>query len=137
MPRNGTLEDNGPGPTASTVAAGTSRSGRRGEEPNTMEFLVEFEISVPGGTPESEVRDREDAEATAAAELVRDGHLVRVWSLSAASGETTKILGLYDADSRTQLDELLCALPLYDWMKVTVTALERHPNDPATAGSHR
>lgn len=100
-----------------------------------MEFLVEFEISVPGGTPESEVRDRNDAEAAAAAELVREGHLVRVWRLTAAAGET-KILGLYDADSRTQLDELLRALPLYEWMRVTVTALEPHPNDPATTGSH-
>ena len=47
-----------------------------------MEFLVEFEINVPGGTPQSEVRDREDAEATAAAQLAREGHLVRVWKLT-------------------------------------------------------
>jgi muconolactone delta-isomerase len=107
-----------------------------GEEENTMEFLVEFEINVPGGTPESEVRDREDAEAAAAAELVHEGHLVRVWKLTAAAGDT-KVLGLYDADSRTRLDELLHALPLYEWMRVTVTPLEPHPNDPATTGCHR
>jgi muconolactone delta-isomerase len=28
------------------------------------------------------------------------------------------------------MDELLHALPLHDWMQVTVTALEAHPNDP-------
>jgi muconolactone delta-isomerase len=28
------------------------------------------------------------------------------------------------------MDELLHALPLHDWMRVTVTALEAHPNDP-------
>jgi muconolactone delta-isomerase len=100
-----------------------------------MEFLVEFEINVPGGTPQSEVRDREDAEATAAAQLAREGHLVRVWKLTAA-GEA-KVLGLYDADSRAQLDKLLRALPIYEWMRVTVTPLEPHPNDPATTGSHR
>jgi muconolactone D-isomerase len=101
-----------------------------------MEFLVEFEINVPGGTAESEVRNREDAEAAAAAELVHQGHLVRVWKLAAAAGET-RVLGLYVADSQMQLDKLLRALPLYEWMRVTVTPLEPHPNDPATTGSHR
>ncbi len=98
-----------------------------------MEFLVEFEINVPGGTPQSEVRDREDAEATAAAQLAREGHLVRVWKLTAA-GEA-KVLGLYDAGSRAQLDELLRALPIYEWMRVTVTPLEPHPNDPVTGAT--
>jgi len=34
------------------------------------------------------------------------------------------------ADSKAQLAGLLDALPLYDWMKITVTPLEPHPNDP-------
>ena len=38
-----------------------------------MEFLVEFEVNVPDGTPESEVKDRENAEASAAAKLVDEG----------------------------------------------------------------
>lgn len=58
------------------------------------------------------------------------GHLVRLWKLPAAPGET-KALGLYRADSEPQLDGLLAALPLYDWMQITVTPLEPHPNDPA------
>ena len=44
-----------------------------------MEFLVEFEVNVPGGTSESEVNSRQDAEASAAATLVDEGHLLRVW----------------------------------------------------------
>ena len=56
-----------------------------------MEFLVEFEINVPDGTPASEVKDRENAEAAAAAKLVAEGHLVRVWK---RAGDRT-ILGLY------------------------------------------
>ncbi len=94
-----------------------------------MEFLVEFELNVPDGTPESEVKDRENAEAPAAARLAGEGHLVRVWK---RAGDRT-ILGLYRADSGSQLDGLLGALPLYEWMRVTVTPLEPHPNDPATA----
>jgi len=91
-----------------------------------MEFLVEFEVRVPDGTPESEVNRREDAEAAAAARLADEGHLVRVWRRPAG----TRVLGLYRADSGTQLDGLLGALPLAEWMHVTVMPLEPHPNDP-------
>jgi muconolactone D-isomerase len=97
-----------------------------------MEFLVDFQVNVPEGTPESEVEDREQAEATAAARLVDDGHLVRVWNLPVEDGES-RILGLYRADGEAQLEVLLRALPLYEWMHVTVTLLQPHPNDPGTS----
>jgi muconolactone D-isomerase len=95
-----------------------------------MEFLVEFEVNVPDGAPASEVEARTSAEASAAANLVDRGHLVRLWKPPATPGET-KALGLYRADSDAQLAGLLAALPLYDWMQITVTPLEPHPNDPA------
>jgi muconolactone delta-isomerase len=94
-----------------------------------MEFLVEFDVNVPLGAPASEVEARTSAEASAAADLVDRGHLVRLWKLPVAPGET-KALGLYRADSEAQLAGLLAALPLYDWMRITVTPLEPHPNDP-------
>ena len=97
-----------------------------------MEFLVEFDIRVPEGTPESEVAERELAEAGAAAKLEDEGHLVRVWKRPLPTGETT-VLGLYRADTETELHALLRFLPLYQWMQVTVTPLEAHPNDPAAA----
>jgi muconolactone D-isomerase len=95
-----------------------------------VEFLVEFEMNAPTGAPDSEVDERVSAEALAAAKLAEQGHLVRLWKPPFAAGET-KALGLYRADSEAQLDGLLAALPLYDWMRVTVTPLEPHPNDPA------
>ena len=64
----------------------------------------------------------------AAARLVDQGHLVRLWKPPAAPGET-KALGLYRADSEAQLAALLGALPLHDWMHITVTPLEPHPTD--------
>src|ERR1700733_5771943 len=94
-----------------------------------MEFLVEFDVHVPDGARAIEVEVRNSAEATAAAKLVEEGHLVRLWKPPAAPGET-KALGLYRADSEAQLTALLEALPLYDWMNITVTPLEPHPNDP-------
>jgi muconolactone delta-isomerase len=96
-----------------------------------MEFLVEFKLNVPEGTSESEVEQRKSAEAAAAADLAREGHLVRLWRPPAAQGET-KFVGLYRADSEAQLGGLLGALPIQDWMQITVTPLEPHPNDPAS-----
>jgi muconolactone D-isomerase len=44
-----------------------------------MEFLVEFGVNIPDETPGSEVADRQAAEASAAAKLAEDGHLLRAW----------------------------------------------------------
>ena len=99
-----------------------------------MEFMVEFEVNVPDGAPGSEVEARNSAEASAAARLVDEGHLLRLWKPPGAPGET-KALGLYRADSEAQLAGLLGALPLFDWMHVTVTPLEPHPNDPLPAAT--
>ena len=97
-----------------------------------MEFLVEFEISVAQGTPESEVRTRERAEAAAAAKLVDGGHLAPVWKVPDTTAET-KVLGLYRADTKQELGGLLRVLSLHQWMNVKVTTLEPHPSDPAAA----
>jgi muconolactone D-isomerase len=94
-----------------------------------MEFLVEFELKVPAGTPDAEVEQHQRAESAAAAKLAEDGHLVRIWRRPLAGDA----IGLYRADSQAELDGLLAALPLADWLRVTVTPLEAHPNDPATA----
>jgi muconolactone delta-isomerase len=95
-----------------------------------MEFLVEFEISVPEGTRQADVKTREQREADATAMLADRGHLARVWRLPGPS-DGTKVLGLYRAESEEELDLLLRSLPLYEWMNVTVMPLAPHPNDPA------
>jgi len=97
-----------------------------------MEFLVEFEVEVPAGTPDAEIEQHQRAESAAAAKLAEDGHLVRLWRRPLV-GDGTTAIGLYRAFSQAQLQDLLDALPLADWLHVTVTRLEAHPNDPATA----
>jgi len=96
-----------------------------------MEFLVRFDVTVPDGTPETEVRERFTAEAAAGSRLAREGHLVRLWRPPLEPGETA-FVGLYRADTREQLDGFLGALPLDDWMRTTVTPLEPASNDPAS-----
>jgi muconolactone D-isomerase len=95
-----------------------------------MEFLVEFKVEVPADTPDAEVEQHQRAESAAAAKLAEDGHLVRLWR---RPRDGTTAIGLYRACSQAQLEDLLAALPLADWLRVTVTPLEGHPNDPAEA----
>jgi muconolactone delta-isomerase len=96
---------------------------------DVMEYLVQFDVDVPAGTPETEVADRQTAEASAAAKLAEDGHLLRAWKAPVATA-TSRVLSLYHADSETELNSLLQALPLYEWMRIKVTPLAPHPNDP-------
>jgi muconolactone delta-isomerase len=96
-----------------------------------MEFLVEFEVEVPAGTRDAEVEEHQRAESAAAAKVAEDGRLVRLWRRPLV-GDGTTAIGLYRADSQAELDDLLGALPLADWLRVTVTPLEAHANDPAT-----
>ena len=94
-----------------------------------MEFLVEFEVHVPEQVPASEVEvqraPRPSPQPAGGRRTPRSPVERRV-----APG-AAKPIGLYRAVSEAQLDGLLRALPLYDWMDVTVTPLEAHPNDPA------
>ncbi|MGO9753649.1 MAG: muconolactone Delta-isomerase family protein [Solirubrobacteraceae bacterium] len=94
-----------------------------------MEFLVGFDVAIPEGTPDFEIKERVGSESAAAARLAREGHLVRLWS-QPAGPEERKAVGLYRADTEEQLDGFLGTLPLNGWMQTTVTALEPHPNDP-------
>jgi muconolactone delta-isomerase len=103
---------------------------KKGED--SMEFLVEFEVEVPADTPDAEVQQHQRAESAAAAKLAEEGHLVRLWRRPLV-GDGTTAIGLYRAFSQAQLEDLLASLPLADWLRVTVTPLEAHPNDPATA----
>ena len=58
-----------------------------------MEFLVEFEVTVPDGTVASEVKDREEAEASAATTLADEGHL-----LGLETARQQDVVGLYRAE---------------------------------------
>jgi hypothetical protein len=52
--------------------------------------LVEFDVNVAKGTPESDVKQCESVEAaadSAAADLAREAHLMRFWKPPVAPGE--------------------------------------------------
>jgi muconolactone D-isomerase len=99
-----------------------------------MEFLADMMTDVPEGTSESEVEETKKREAFRAAELVAQGHLLRLWKPPVQPGEW-RTLGLWRADDENQLQGILATLPLHVWMTVEVTPLGPHPNDPGTCTS--
>jgi muconolactone D-isomerase len=94
-----------------------------------MEYLTDLVTTVPEGTTSGKVDELRAAEAVRAAELAKAGYLVRLWRPPLGPGEWRSI-GLFRAASEAELREILASLPLHIWMKVTITPLTPHPNDP-------
>ena len=94
-----------------------------------MEYLVDLVTTVPEGTGSAKVDELRSAEELRAAELAKAGHLVRLWRPPLLPGEWRSI-GLFRATNEVELNKMLSSLPLHIWMKVTVTPLSPHPNDP-------
>jgi muconolactone D-isomerase len=100
-----------------------------------MEYLVEFLIDIPLGTPSTDVDRLSQAEADRVDTLAREGHALRVWRPLPDDGRW-RATGLYRAGDDAELNAILESLPLFPWMTISVRALAPHPNDPALlAGS--
>jgi muconolactone delta-isomerase len=118
---------NDPAPGAWPSAAAPS------EEAMT-EYLVTFTPAIPDGTPAQDVADATAAEAQRAAELAKQGHLVRLWALPPEGG-VSSALGLWRASGDAELQAILQALPQAPYLTTTTTRLTPHPSDPAAPGS--
>jgi muconolactone D-isomerase len=96
--------------------------------------------TVPEEISPTKVDELRAAEAVRAAELAKAGHhFVRLWRPPLGPGEWRSI-GLFRAaadDDEAELQEVLASLPLHIWMKVIITLLTPHPNDPEYRRAHR
>lgn len=93
------------------------------------EFLTAFTVTVPEGTSSQDIDGAERREAERTHELAEQGHLVRLWTLTARQGES-RALGLWRAQDAAEMQAILESLPLDAWMTVETTPLARHPSDP-------
>jgi muconolactone D-isomerase len=94
-----------------------------------MEYLADLVTKIPEGTSPAKVDELRAAEAVRAADLAKAGHLVRLWRPPLGPGEWRSI-GLFRAADEAELHKILASLPVHIWMKVTITPLTPHPNDP-------
>jgi len=92
------------------------------------EYLTDLVTTVPPGVPAEVVAERRSAERQRIARLIESGRLLRLWR----THDGTRTIGLWRAMSEADLrDAVLDTLPLRPWMRITVTALDPHPNAPA------
>jgi muconolactone delta-isomerase len=98
-----------------------------------MEYLVTMTTLVPDGTTDDAVAQVRAREATRAAELAAQGHLLRLWRPPLQPGEWRSI-GLFAAADEVSLEDLLASMPLRIWRSDQVVALGSHANDPRRAG---
>ena len=99
-----------------------------------MEYLIDFTIDIPAGTPATDVDHRSQAEADRVSVLATEGHVLRVWRPTPDDGRW-RATSLYRADDEAELNAILESLPLYPWMTISVRALAPHPNDPAVVSA--
>jgi muconolactone delta-isomerase len=90
------------------------------------EFLVTFTPAIPEGTASSLIEDRNKQESERARELAEQGFLERLWKLPTEG----RALGLYRARKAEELESVLAALPLADWLLIDTEQLDVHPSDP-------
>ena len=95
--------------------------------PGGAEFLTEFDLAIPDGTPAQAVEATKAREAERAYELAGQRRLLRLWALPGRN----RSLGLWQAKDAVELRAILKSLPLDAWMTVQTTPLTRHPSDPA------
>jgi muconolactone delta-isomerase len=107
---------------------------RPGAGETGTEFFTTFIAAIPDGTPAQVVSDARAGEARRTHELAEQGHLVRLWLLSAWQ-DGSHALGLWRAQDAAHMRAILESLPLAPWLTEEITPLVPHPSDPAVPGS--
>ena len=89
-----------------------------------MLFHVRMDVNLPADIPADvagEIKAREKAYSQA---LQRSGKWRHIWRLA---GEYANY-SVFDVDSNSELHDILTGLPLFPYMKISVTPLCRHPS---------
>ncbi|VXC69624.1 muconolactone delta-isomerase (MIase) [Burkholderia sp. 8Y] len=89
-----------------------------------MLFHVRMDVNIPADMPvhvADEIKAREKAYSQA---LQRSGKWRHIWRLAGQYAN----FSIFDVESNAELHEILTALPLFSYMKVSVTPLCRHPS---------
>jgi muconolactone D-isomerase len=97
-----------------------------------MLFMVNIEVSVPADLPQTQKDDLRRRETDRALELMKANKLRRIWRIV---GQVANF-SVWEADSLEELHANLGSLPLYPYMKVTVTPVIQHPATEAWLKAH-
>jgi muconolactone D-isomerase len=88
-----------------------------------MDWLVEVSVCLPSSMSSEEVEQLTEAERVRGRELVASGSIQQIWRVPGALAN----VGIWRADTATELHAAISSLPLWRWLEVEVTPLADHP----------
>jgi len=89
-----------------------------------MLFLVRMDVNIPRDLPVEEANEIKTREKAYSQDLQRDGRWKSLWRVV---GEYANY-SIFDVASNDELHQLLQGLPLFPFMKISVTPLATHPS---------
>lgn len=89
-----------------------------------MLFHVEMDVRLPPDMPVERANELKSTERARAEELQHRGKWRHLWRVAGRYANVS----VFDVADPAELHELLSSLPLFPFMKITVTALCRHPS---------
>ena len=89
-----------------------------------MLYLVRMDVNIPRDIPVDEVNEIKAREKAYSQDLQRDGRWQSIWRVA---GEYANY-SIFNVESNDELHNLLQGLPLFPFMKISVTALAQHPS---------
>lgn len=89
-----------------------------------MLFHVRMDVHLPVDMPADVANEIKTREKAYSQELQRSGKWPHIWRLV---GEYANY-SIFDVESNAELHDILSGLPLFQYMKISVTPLCRHPS---------
>jgi muconolactone D-isomerase len=89
-----------------------------------MLFHVRMDVNIPANLPADTVDAIKAREKAYSQELQRSGKWRHIWRLA---GEYANY-SIFEVESNAELHDILTGLPLFPYMKISVTPLCRHPS---------
>ena len=89
-----------------------------------MLFLVRMDVNIPRDLPVEEANEIKARQKAYSQDLQRDGRWKSIWRVV---GEYANY-SIFDVASNDELHQLLQGLPLFPFMKISVTPLAQHPS---------
>ncbi|RZF25133.1 muconolactone Delta-isomerase [Paraburkholderia sp. UYCP14C] len=89
-----------------------------------MLFQVRMDVHLPVDMPAEVANEIKNREKAYSQELQRSGKWRHIWRIV---GEYANY-SIFDVESNAELHDILSGLPLFPYMKISVTPLCRHPS---------
>ncbi|WP_322025575.1 muconolactone Delta-isomerase [Burkholderia sp. BCC1977] len=89
-----------------------------------MLFHVRMDVNLPADMPAEVADEIKTREKAYSQDLQRSGKWRHIWRIA---GEYANY-SVFDVSGNTELHEILTGLPLFPYMKISVTPLCRHPS---------